>query len=903
MRKFCVVAFVCLAAALSLAQNYTPSPQPKLMFSDQNGVALAYGYLCTYAAGTSTPLATYTSSTGGVTNPACVPLDSGGRATIFLGPAAYKFVAKNSLNVTQWTVDGIASGASMLAAPPPIGSTTPSTGAFTTLSAQTFTANAATFAAITAQSIAGLKNIDGVTFYADAYSGATADAQVQACVNAAVAAGGGVCDARGITSQTTTQLWLSTVTVQGASVTLLLGDLQVTSTVLPAIKVLGGGVGTQAIKIIGLGPDQYGTMFTGPATGSGDLIQVGDGTSAHNPYKVEVSGLYLNGNSVANCLHLEYATAAWIHGNQTTNCYNFDIELQNSPGGLIGPFNDFGTVTNSTALGGVVLDTSGNTRIWKNGIAAGATYGLRFTNGASNNVISQENSYGVNTYAFELPLMTATLYNFRSESDSVTGETSGWADVGLLADSAGANPPNQVTFTNLEVDITTASTTLTAAYNLGVFDSFIGPATTFAAAATTPYTLGVVSASVRDNVWVGGLTNIAAAQSNLSAGQIQVGSLTYTQGSSAIALGPQTATVGANGTSGSPLTWSSPTTGVSSSTLSTAAIVATGGTGNWVTAAWNSLNGSAFNFAIPVGSSIVGIKASYQAYLSGVSGAPSIGASVCLVNAAGQPYCKTGSGTWTTSPTTYTLGSSSDTWGNTWTVKDINSAIFGMTVAPGGNYAKTANFTLNLGYYQVTVYYNSGGVLNVANINVAGALLNLTGPTTAAAITVTASSWPSAGPITGCAVTSGGSGYPATPNLVISGNGTGATGTLTMVGGVITACGITAGGTGYTAASASPQNGTYVSLVGGLIMQWSTGPTITSGTDGQSEVVPLPYTFPHACLSASITTQVGAAVTNGDAMFQQVGSCGASSVTTVLQQMSSNVTGTSYTPAVMAIGW
>jgi predicted double-glycine peptidase len=38
-------------------------------------------------------------------------------------------------------------------------------------------------------------------------------------------------------------------------------------------------------------------------------------------------------------------------------------------------------------------------------------------------------------------------------------------------------------------------------------------------------------------------------------------------------------------------------------------------------------------------------------------------------------------------------------------------------------------------------------------------------------------------------------------------------------------------------------------------------------------------------------------------MFQQVGSCGASSVTTVLQQMSSNVTGTSYTPAVMAIGW
>ena len=44
------------------------SPTPKLQFLDANGAPLAGGLLYTYAAGTTTPLASYTDSTGVTAN-------------------------------------------------------------------------------------------------------------------------------------------------------------------------------------------------------------------------------------------------------------------------------------------------------------------------------------------------------------------------------------------------------------------------------------------------------------------------------------------------------------------------------------------------------------------------------------------------------------------------------------------------------------------------------------------------------------------------------------------------------------------------------------------------------------------------------------------------------------------
>ena len=93
----------------------TLATPPKLQFFDANGNPLAGGKLYTYAAGTTTPLATYTDYGGGTANPNPVILDSRGEANVWLGTALYKFKLTTSTNVDVWTVDNVG-GAATLAA-------------------------------------------------------------------------------------------------------------------------------------------------------------------------------------------------------------------------------------------------------------------------------------------------------------------------------------------------------------------------------------------------------------------------------------------------------------------------------------------------------------------------------------------------------------------------------------------------------------------------------------------------------------------------------------------------------------------------------------------------------------------------------------------------------------------
>lgn len=73
---------------------------------DANGVPLAGGLVQTYAAGTTTPLATFTDATGSVQNLNPVVLDASGRAQIWLTPGLlYKFVVMNAASQVQYTVD------------------------------------------------------------------------------------------------------------------------------------------------------------------------------------------------------------------------------------------------------------------------------------------------------------------------------------------------------------------------------------------------------------------------------------------------------------------------------------------------------------------------------------------------------------------------------------------------------------------------------------------------------------------------------------------------------------------------------------------------------------------------------------------------------------------------------
>jgi len=85
----------------------TISPVPFLQFIDANGAPLAGGKLYTYEAGTTTPLATYTTNAGNIANANPVILDSAGRASVWLATGMYKFVLKDSTDVLSYTTDNI----------------------------------------------------------------------------------------------------------------------------------------------------------------------------------------------------------------------------------------------------------------------------------------------------------------------------------------------------------------------------------------------------------------------------------------------------------------------------------------------------------------------------------------------------------------------------------------------------------------------------------------------------------------------------------------------------------------------------------------------------------------------------------------------------------------------------
>lgn len=80
---------------------------PVVQWFDNNGNPLSGGLISTFAAGTTTPQATFTDSTGGTPNANPVVLDAAGRAQIWFGAASYKLVLKTSAGVTLMTIDNI----------------------------------------------------------------------------------------------------------------------------------------------------------------------------------------------------------------------------------------------------------------------------------------------------------------------------------------------------------------------------------------------------------------------------------------------------------------------------------------------------------------------------------------------------------------------------------------------------------------------------------------------------------------------------------------------------------------------------------------------------------------------------------------------------------------------------
>jgi hypothetical protein len=85
------------------------APQPKAQFFDANGSPLVGGKVYTYAAGTTTPLETYTDASGATPNTNPVILDSRGECNLWFSNAtSYKVVLESATDALQWTVDNIA---------------------------------------------------------------------------------------------------------------------------------------------------------------------------------------------------------------------------------------------------------------------------------------------------------------------------------------------------------------------------------------------------------------------------------------------------------------------------------------------------------------------------------------------------------------------------------------------------------------------------------------------------------------------------------------------------------------------------------------------------------------------------------------------------------------------------
>lgn len=309
-----------------------PMYEPKIQFLDSSGNPLAGGYLCSYVTGSSTPLATYTDSTGGTSNSNPVQLDAGGRANIWLGASTYRLVLYDSTGSACtgspiWSVDGVQSS----------------------------------IRDILATSVNKVQKCDQ-------FAGATAGAKIIACI-AALPSTGGTADARGFEgAQTIT----ATVTVN-KPVTLLFGAATFTASAFPAfsitsagVKLQGLGSGTSVLKTAdsaavhdqlvlaafsGDGLEIAGMTFdhnaagtprvTAPATGnkrrtveitSGNHIRIHDNEVKNTS---SVHSFMVNGTTIED---------VWIHNNRFTNIGN-DSGLKGSHTGA----NNAATLTDSGA--------------------------------------------------------------------------------------------------------------------------------------------------------------------------------------------------------------------------------------------------------------------------------------------------------------------------------------------------------------------------------------------------------------------------------------------------------------------------------------------------------------------------------------------------------------------------
>ena len=163
--------------------------------------------------------------------------------------------------------------------------------------------------------------------------------------------------------------------------------------------------------------------------------------------------------------------------------------------------------------------------------------------------------------------------------------------------------------------------------------------------------------------------------------------------------GPNNAGTGADDAGFGTPVWTDPGNITGASDISSASVV--------LAAAGNShyLKATNFGFAIPAGATIDGIVVEWRK--SKLLGGTVIDARVRIVKGGAVGSTDKASGDqWLDSLTYASYGSSSDLWGETWTITDINASDFGAVLAANGD---TGGGTGYVEHMRITVYYTTPG--------------------------------------------------------------------------------------------------------------------------------------------------------------------------------------------------
>ena len=383
-------------------------PSPVMQFFDANGNPLVGGKLFTYAAGTTTPQATYTDYNGGTANTNPVILNSRGEAAVWCGDSRYFMVLKDSDDVEIWTSDNVngpngptlavlaaSNGATL------VGYTPADTGVATTVNAR-------------------LQQIDGTSPTATATDGNT-KAPINTLRDASAVSGGTV----GYVNPT---IWGRTIT--GATETSFEWTIV---GVMDNYSAAGENVGVYG---------QGNKRSTGPTWGI--VGEARDFTQTANPTSGLVSieaGIFANGTDTGlNRVAIDVSVGKGVSGG-TINTTSYGLRLAPTNQDLTqGQMTNGVTLVGNMTVG-VQVSSSGT---W--GIQFNGTYGVGIDLSNATNSTSAIRIKDGENMAFD----GSSLYRLRHSSSGVTGLTysvSG-SDKVIISDAGGIVVSETIAWTN-----------------------------------------------------------------------------------------------------------------------------------------------------------------------------------------------------------------------------------------------------------------------------------------------------------------------------------------------------------------------------------------------------------------------------------------------------------------------